>query len=103
MSLEGNVLIGANAAGGAVRTRWTLRDPVFGHLGLLDGLILVPTGGRDGRLLAYAVGETEPSWEARLDSPLRTDVFTVEGNAVVQAADGRVMGLHPRREEASRH
>jgi outer membrane protein assembly factor BamB len=58
--------------------------------------VLVPTSGREGRLLAIDLVRPGSPATARVDSPLRTAPL-VRGNvAWVLAADGRVLGFRLR-------
>jgi len=62
------------------------------------GLLLVPTSGLDGALLAFALPSQKPYARIRLDSPLRAAPRVLENGVVaVPASDGRLIGLrlHP--------
>ena len=54
-------------------------------------LVLVPTNGREGRLLGFRPGQDEPIVDVRADSALRTAPRVVGETVIAQAADGRVL------------
>jgi outer membrane protein assembly factor BamB len=77
---------------------WTVQvpGPVVAPLVEFHGRLLVPTGGREGRLLALEVGAPGNPASAQLDSPLRSSPL-VRGDSVwVLAQDGRVVGFRLR-------
>lgn len=77
---------------------WTVQvpGPVVAPLVEFQGRLLVPTGAREGRLLALEVGAPGNPASAQLDSPLRSSPL-VRGDSVwVLAQDGRVVGFRLR-------
>ncbi len=73
-----------------------LPGPALAPVVEFQGRLMVPTSGREGRLLALDVGAPGNPPSARLDSPLRTAPL-VRGDTVwVLALDGRVVGFRLR-------
>jgi outer membrane protein assembly factor BamB len=77
---------------------WTVQVPglVVAAVTEFQGRLLVPTGGREGRLLALEVGAPGNPPAARLDSPLQTAPLVRASTIWVLAQDGRVVGFRLR-------
>jgi outer membrane protein assembly factor BamB len=96
ISVEGNLLIGLSTEDGAERARFNLPAPATGRIAELNGLLVAPTTGLEGRLVAFRLGQAHYAFSARTDSPLRTDALVLDGQVVVAPTDGRVLGFRPR-------
>jgi outer membrane protein assembly factor BamB len=74
---------------------WTAEvpAPVVAAVAEAQGRLLVPTSGREGRLLALDVGAPGHPPSARIDSPLRTSPLVRGGTIWQLAQDGRVLGF----------
>jgi outer membrane protein assembly factor BamB len=77
---------------------WTVEvpAPVVAAVVEFQGRLLVPTSGREGRLLALDVGAPGNPPSARVDSPLRTAPLVRGELAWLLAQDGRVLGFRLR-------
>jgi hypothetical protein len=96
VSVEGNALLGLSTEDGTVRERFSLPGPATGRIAELGDLIVAPTTGIEGRLVAFRLGQPHYAFSARTDSPLRTDALVMDGQVVVAPTDGRVLGFRPR-------
>lgn len=90
-------LLSVDPQDGAETWRVHLPAPVRGGVGDFRELVLVPTNGREGRLLGFRPGQTEPIIDVRADSALRTTPHVVADTVMAQAADGRVLGWQIKR------
>jgi outer membrane protein assembly factor BamB len=74
---------------------WTAEvpAPVVAAVAEVQGRLLVPTSGREGRLLALDVGAPGHPPSARIDSPLKTSPLVRAGTIWQLAQDGRVLGF----------
>ena len=73
-----------------------LPAPALAPLVEFQGRLMVPTSGREGRLLALEVAAPGNPPSARLDSPLRTSPLVCGDTVWVLALDGRVVGFRLR-------
>jgi outer membrane protein assembly factor BamB len=93
VGLEDHSLLGIDARGERPPWRATLPAPLLGGVAEWQDRVLVPTAGREGRLLAIDLARPGSPATARVDSALRTRPL-VHGNvAWVLASDGRVLGF----------
>ena len=96
VGLEDNSLVGVDTHGGQPAWRASLPAALMGGVAEWLDRVLVPTAGREGRLLAIDLARPGSPATARVDSALRTRPL-VRGNvAWVLAADGRVLGFRLR-------
>ncbi|NMO23150.1 PQQ-binding-like beta-propeller repeat protein [Pyxidicoccus fallax] len=89
---ESPVLVGLSPADGKEVARLPLPDPLVTEVASLrEDLLLVPTRGRQGRLVALR----QPGWERvfslRTDTPLRTRPVVMGDQVFVLGLDGRVL------------
>ena len=77
---------------------WTVEvpAPVVAAVAEFEGRLLVPTSGREGRLLAIDIGAPGNAPSARVDSPLRTSPLVRADLAWQLAQDGRVLAFRLR-------
>jgi outer membrane protein assembly factor BamB len=73
-----------------------LPAPALAPVVEFQGRLMVPTSGREGRLLALEVAAPGNPPSARLDSPLRTSPLARGDTVWVLALDGRVVGFRLR-------
>lgn len=93
VGLEDHSLLGIDARGEQPPWRASLPAPLLGGVAEWQDRVLVPTAGREGRLLAIDLARPGSPATARVDSALRTRPL-VHGNvAWVLASDGRVLGF----------
>lgn len=93
VGLEDQSLVGVDAHGAQPAWRASLPAALLGGVAEWQDRVLVPTAGREGRLLAIDLARPGLPATARVDSALRTRPL-VRGNvAWVLAADGRVLGF----------
>src|SRR5215831_19219495 len=94
--LEDQSLVGIDARGEEPPWRATLPAPLLGGVAEWQDRVLVPTAGRDGRLLAIDLARPGSPATARVDSALRSRPIVRGSAAWVLAADGRVLGFRLR-------
>ncbi len=87
-----SALVGLSPKDGANRWRAELPAPLLGAPSNAGDLLLVPTAGRAGQLVAFRLGPT-PVFTFALDSPLRTEPRVFGQTVMLLALDGRVIGL----------
>jgi outer membrane protein assembly factor BamB len=77
---------------------WTVQVPsqVVAKVVEFQGRVLVPTSGKEGRLLALEVAAPGNPPSARVDSPLRSTPLVRGDTAWVLVQDGRVLGFRLR-------
>jgi len=93
VGLEDHSLIGIDAHGEQPPWRASLPAALVGGVTEWQDRVLVPTAGREGRLLAIDLARPGSPATARVDSALRTRPL-IRGNvAWVLAADGRVLAF----------
>jgi len=93
VGLEDNSLVGVDAHGQQPAWRASLPAALVGGVAEWQDRVLVPTAGREGRLLAIDLARPGSPATARVDSALRSRPL-IRGNvAWVLAADGRVLGF----------
>ena len=86
------VLVGVAPADGKEVARVPLPDPVVTEVAAIrDELLLVPTRGREGRLLALRQPGWERAFALRTDTPLRTPPVVMGDQVFVLGLDGRVL------------
>ena len=90
---EDRSLVGIDAHGQQPPFRASLPAALLGGVAEWQDRVLVPTAGREGRLLAIDLARPGSPATARLDSALRTRPLVRGGVAWVLAADGRVVGF----------
>jgi outer membrane protein assembly factor BamB len=96
LGLENQTLVGFRPRDDGPLWSVHVPGPVLAPVVEFGGRLLVPTGAREGRLLALEVGAPGNPPSAQLDSPLRTAPL-VRGNGFwVLAQDGRVVGFRLR-------
>ena len=96
VGLEDHSLIGVDAHGEQPPWRASLPAPLVGGVAEWQDRVLVPTSGREGRLLAIDLARPGSPATARVDSALRTRPV-IHGNvAWVLATDGRVLAFRLR-------
>ncbi|WP_307734606.1 outer membrane protein assembly factor BamB family protein [Pyxidicoccus parkwayensis] len=85
-------LLGVDRESGKEVARVTLPDPLLTRVTPIRGeLLLVPTAGRDGRLLVLKPPSWERAFALRTDTPLRTAPVVLGDEFFVLGLDGRVM------------
>jgi outer membrane protein assembly factor BamB len=93
VGLEDRSLVGIDAHAEQPPWRASLPAPLLGGVVEWQDRVLVPTAGREGRLLAIDLVRPGSPATARLDSALRTAPLIRGTVAWVLAADGRVLGF----------
>ena len=93
VGLEDQSLVGIDARGVEPNWRASLPAPLLGGVAEWQDRVLVPTAGREGRLLAIDLARPGSPATARVDSALRTRPLVHGTVAWVLAADGRVLGF----------
>lgn len=91
VSGQDNLLASADPQDGTVTWRTTLPAPLEGGVDEYRELVLVPTNGREGRLLGFRPGQATPVIDVRADSALRSQPRVFGDEVLVQASDGRVL------------
>lgn len=85
-------LVGVERETGKETARVSLPGPLLSRVTPIRGeLLLVPTAGRDGRLLALKPPAWERAFSLRTDTPLRTAPAVLGDEFFVLGLDGRVM------------
>jgi outer membrane protein assembly factor BamB len=69
----------------------SLPAPLVTQLAVHGELLLVPTSGREGQLLALRRQGTAPAFSLRADTPLRTPPIVMGDQLFVLGLDGRVL------------
>ncbi|MGZ6162509.1 MAG: outer membrane protein assembly factor BamB family protein, partial [Myxococcaceae bacterium] len=93
VGLEDRSLLGIDPRGVEPPWRASLPAPLLGAVVEWQDRVLVPTAGREGRLLAIDLVRPGSPASARLDSALRTAPLVRGSVAWVLATDGRVLGF----------
>ncbi|HZJ54068.1 MAG TPA: PQQ-binding-like beta-propeller repeat protein [Myxococcaceae bacterium] len=93
---EDRSLVGVDAHGAQTPFRASLPAALMGGVAEWQDRVLVPTAGREGRLLAIDLARPGSPATARVDSALRSRPLVRGGVAWVLAADGRVLGFRLR-------
>ncbi len=93
VGLEDHSLVGIDARGEQPPWRASLPAALVGGVAEWQDRLLVPTAGREGRLLAIDLARPGSPAAARVDSPLRTRPLVRGSVAWILAADGRVLGF----------
>jgi outer membrane protein assembly factor BamB len=96
VGLEDHSLIGVDAHGEQAPWRASLPAPLVGGVAEWQDRVLVPTSGREGRLLAIDLARPGSPATSRVDSALRTRPVIHGSVAWVLAADGRVLAFRLR-------
>jgi outer membrane protein assembly factor BamB len=96
VGLENGALLQLDPGDGHEVWRAALPSPLRAAVAEARGLVLVPTSGREGKLVALRPGQPKPFFELRVDSPLRTGPVMLGEVVVFTAADGRVLGFRIR-------
>lgn len=89
-------LVGVRQEDGALVWQGPLPSPLTSGVAQLGGLLLVPTSGPEGRLLALSAPDEAPAFEQRLDTRLQSAPVVRDGTALVLGRDGRVLGFRLR-------
>ncbi|WP_223643105.1 PQQ-binding-like beta-propeller repeat protein [Corallococcus sp. EGB] len=85
-------LVGLSTAEGRELARVALPSPLVGRVQVgLEDLLLVPTSGHEGRLIALKAPGWTPAFTVRADTPLRTRPVVRGLLVFVQGLDGRVL------------
>ena len=87
-----SALLGFSPSDGALRQRHELPAALRTAVTQSCQLLLVPTSGAEGRLLAFEERKQTAVLDARVDAPLRTPVELLGDTWVVAPLDGRVLG-----------
>ena len=93
VGLEDHSLVGIDPRGEQPPWRASLPAALVGGVAEWQDRLLVPTAGREGRLLAIDLARPGSPATARVDSALRTRPLVRSSVAWVLAADGRVLGF----------
>ncbi len=93
VGLEDHSLVGIDGRGEQPPWRASLPAALVGGVAEWQDRLLVPTAGREGRLLAIDLARPGSPATARVDSALRTRPLVRGSVAWVLAADGRVLGF----------
>jgi outer membrane protein assembly factor BamB len=96
VGLEDHSLLGIDVRSSEPAWRATLPAALLGGVAEWQDRVLVPTAGKEGRLLAIDLARPGSPATARVDSPLRTRPLVHSSVAWVLAADGRVLGFRLR-------
>jgi outer membrane protein assembly factor BamB len=96
VGLEDRSLVGVDARGQEPPWRAALPAGLVGGVAEWQDRVLVPTAGREGRLLAIDLARPGSPATARVDSALRSRPLVRGTVAWVLAADGRVLGFRLR-------
>jgi len=92
VGLEDRSVVGIDTRGAEPPWRASLPALLLGGVAEWQDRVLVPTAGREGRLLAIDLARPGSPATARVDSALRTRPLVHGPVAWVLAADGRVLG-----------
>lgn len=84
-------LLAVDPRDGKESWRTRLPAPLRAGVDAYGDLVLVPTNGREGRLLALRPGRAQPVVDLRVDSALRSTPRVFGDTIVIQASDGRVL------------
>ncbi|WP_306440915.1 outer membrane protein assembly factor BamB family protein [Corallococcus aberystwythensis] len=85
-------LVGLSTAEGREVARVALPSPLVGRVQVgLEDLLLVPTSGREGQLVALRAPGWTPAFTVRADTPLRTRPVVRGARVFVLGLDGRVL------------
>jgi len=96
-----SLLVGLALEDGKEVARVTLPDPLISRVTPIRGeLLLVPTSGREGRLVALKPGGWERAFALRTDTPLRTPPVVLGDQLFVLGLDGRVLSWRLRPPES---
>ena len=97
VAAEGDVLAAVDPQDGTETWRTKLPSPLKGGVSDDRELVLVPTNGREGRLLGLRPGQREPVIDVHVDSALRTEPRVLGDDVLVKASDGRVLAWQIKR------
>lgn len=97
VAAEGDVLAAVDPQDGTETWQTKLPAPLKGGVSDYRELVLVPTNGREGRLLGLRPGQAEPVIDVHVDSALRTEPRVIGDEVLVQASDGRVLAWQIKR------
>ncbi|MBZ4335224.1 PQQ-binding-like beta-propeller repeat protein [Corallococcus sp. AS-1-12] len=85
-------LVGLSTSEGREVARVALPSPLVGRVQVgLEDLLLVPTSGHEGRLIALKAPGWTPAFTVRADTPLRTRPVVRGARVFVLGLDGRVL------------
>lgn len=91
------ILVGLAPADGKEVARMPLPDPLITEVASLrEDTLLVPTRGREGRLVALKAPGWERAFSLRTDTPLRTPPVVMGDQVFVLGLDGRVLSWRVR-------
>jgi outer membrane protein assembly factor BamB len=91
------VLVGLSPEDGKEVARVALPGPAIAGVAQAHGeLLLVPTSGREGRLVALKQPAWERTFALRTDTPLRTSPVVLGDQVLVLGLDGRVLSWRVR-------
>jgi outer membrane protein assembly factor BamB len=94
---ESPVLVGLSPEDGKEVARVSLPGPALAGVAQVHGeVLLVPTGGREGRLVALKQPAWERAFALRTDTPLRTAPVALGDQVLVLGLDGRVLSWRVR-------
>jgi len=96
VGLSDRSLLGIDVRGEQPPWRATLPAPLLGGVAEWQDRVLVPTAGREGRLLAIDLLRPGSPATARVDSALRSAPLVRASGAWILAADGRVLAFRLR-------
>ncbi|WIG95489.1 PQQ-binding-like beta-propeller repeat protein [Myxococcus sp. SDU36] len=97
---EASALVGLSPSDGKEVTRITLPDPLVSEVTpVREDLLLVPTSGRQGRLIALNTATWAQAFSVRADTPLRTRPVVLGDQVIVLGLDGRVLSWRLRKTE----
>lgn len=89
---ESPVLVGLSPGDGKEVARVALPGPALAGVAAVHGeVLLVPTAGREGRLVALKRPAWERTFALRTDTPLRTAPVVLGDQVLVLGLDGRVL------------
>lgn len=94
---EGSKLVAVDPQDGSIAWQTQLPAPLKGGVDAYRELVLVPTAGREGRLLGFRPGQPEPVVNLQLDSPLRSAPRVFGDHMLIQVSDGRVLAYEIKR------
>ncbi|MFP2958995.1 PQQ-binding-like beta-propeller repeat protein [Myxococcus sp. 1LA] len=95
---EAPFLVGLSPTDGKEVARVTLPDPLVAAVApVREDLLLVPTSGRQGRLIALNTATWQHAFSVRADTPLRTRPVVMGDQVIVLGLDGRVLSWRLRK------
>ncbi|MDC0714071.1 PQQ-binding-like beta-propeller repeat protein [Stigmatella sp. ncwal1] len=84
-------LLALSPASGETLSSTDLPAPLVTRLAIRGEWLLIPTSGREGRLLALNSQGMAPLFSLQADTPLRTEPVLIEDQLFVVGLDGRVL------------